>query len=368
MEAITPLLLILFLSLSGWDSGLTPNWRLHTFVGISTGLLWIARAIWVRVHPTASLAFLVAAMSMAWVAFSPEGSFLEYSGPSRELLMSSAAQSCVFLLCIIIPVLYSSDFEIKWILNAFEGLCVINSVIMLVNYCRNGQANGLINNPSINATFIVMTLPMVIFRDKVKMNMVIKTIFMVLPISAILAAKSSTAWTGIVVGMLAYALFVLRDSFKKLTLCLIFILADFYAIYKYSGWKMLGGNGRYFLWQETMAFYIDSKRYILGLGGGTWHPFLWEMQKANGMNDRFLSAHSEPIQVLFEQGALGLLSLFILYSFMIYKSWRSEKLWLFVTVMVLGVCTLTQFPFRIYLLALFYTLICRVSFDRRRGI
>lgn len=358
-----PFMVILAIGLSCWNSASQPNWRLQTTVGLIGAIIWLSKEIYRRLHWSAGLSFLLVGCSAVFTVFAPISLYSAYPDASREVIASSAAQSLVFLLCIVIPVLFAEMTDLKWALFGFEVLCLVNCVFMIYNYFMTGSAIGLMNNASINGTFVAIVWPMILFRSRFTYHLDQILIRFLLPFSAIIASGSSTAMSCIPLILLSKVIFRHKGKFLKSAIIAVPSTALIYIVYIVSIPKLSSGNGRWFIWQETLAYYIDQERYIFGNGSGTWQPLIWQVQKINGMTDMFLWAHSEPIQILFEQGALGLSIILLLWITMVRKSWNHYRLWVFVSVIVLGFCTLTQFPFRVYLLALYYSLICRFCFD-----
>jgi O-antigen ligase len=102
-------------------------------------------------------------------------------------------------------------------------------------------------------------------------------------------------------------------------------------------------SGREELWPLCLAVWNDIGNFIFGTGGGTFQHFVPLYQHLNGLLFRgtYLRwAHNDFLQILFEQGVVGL-SLCV--GFFVSMFFRIEKkYWLFMIVLILNM--LGNFP------------------------
>lgn len=115
--------------------------------------------------------------------------------------------------------------------------------------------------------------------------------------------------------------------------------------------QYFSGNGRYTLWKETIEMTEDKKLFGHGIGTFRYiyhkHKQSKESRELHGV---FLQAHSDPIEVYFELGLIGLLTLLIIVYDFIRGLIRKTDLetWTFATIaFALALNSVGNFPFQL---------------------
>jgi hypothetical protein len=244
--------------------------------------------------------------------------------------------------------LYLNPAYKKLHLVAYLGL--LNSFLVLGHGYFYGGFYGMLNNHSFDATFIACCYPIIAFIPSVNLNKIsIKEYIWIficafVPLIAIIKVGQSSAYAVLFTSMAAYIL-----SHKKSILLSIstILVGLFFSIYRLKD-TAFEGSGRFGVWDSSIILFNDMDSKISGFGIGTaeWMiPF--SQIRANGgkfPSDFFTWMHNDYLQVLFEQGYIGLILLIIICINSIYKSYKLP--WLFSTVIALLVAMSTQMPFR----------------------
>lgn len=137
-----------------------------------------------------------------------------------------------------------------------------------------------------------------------------------------------------------------------------------------QGEALFNSSGRVLVWKQTMPFWWQYLNHIVGAGVGTYFLYGPSVQ-INNLKDvpdgyvlpAFFWAHSDPLQILFETGYIGLILSIIVCVRAIYKS--RNRPWLFDSLILYTVTLFWQMSLRHVLLtclgALFVTIAFRDS-------
>jgi hypothetical protein len=117
------------------------------------------------------------------------------------------------------------------------------------------------------------------------------------------------------------------------------------------GSKFLGDSGRYHVWKMALSFWeFNASRSwligVLGFGPGTYGFFGPAVQSATGGSTIFPWLHNEYLQVLFENGIVGLSLVLILLSTALYKTRKNPCL--FAQISTFAFVSITQFTGRVF--------------------
>lgn len=349
-----PLLFVLWVTM-------TPDqpwhWRSQLAIGVTVALAFLAVKIHERVHWSAAIPFFISGCSAAFCTFSPHSPYVEYEINSQNIFYAASAQSLVLLLSVTLPILLIDHADLVLWLDAFCFSALLNSIGMILEFVLHMQPGGIMNNPSVDATFIALTLPAIFYRLKDKPLTHLKWTFALLIVAATIISKSNTGLAIICFEGILYVTLRFKKSLYT-ALAIFASLPTILAIQILLGDKFAHSSGRYSIWKISIAQWVDLHRYIFGTGSGTFRVLGPQAQRLNLVGQDWIWMHNEPLQVLFEQGIIGLLALCILFVYMLKGS---KQIWLKVTVLAMFVGSLTQMPFRMYPFALFYALVCRLS-------
>jgi hypothetical protein len=332
-------------------------WRMHLTWGVWASVFWISNEVRKKTHWSAALTFLLCTGSAAYVTFYPDSPFKEYGFCSEAAFDTVGAQALAWLTLIVVVTISLSKRQLTLWVEAFCFAGLLSSCIMIIKFFIKLPPDAIFDNPSLDSTFLALTLPFTFYslRNYTK----ILLFFLILNVLAIGVSKSHTGMTLLAFESLLYLILTFRRSLVT-ALAIFSIPLAVLAMQVLIGAEKFGqSSGRTTIWKITLAQFVSLGNYVFGNGSGTFWILSPDAQKLNGITMIFPFVHNEPLQVLFEQGIVGVIFLSILFYYMI-KGSKSEK-WMLITVLSLGVASLTQPIFRYYPFALFCALICRMS-------
>lgn len=192
--------------------------------------------------------------------------------------------------------------------------CMISSVAAFFG------RGGFVGNPSMNGTLIAITLPMAV--EAVGCVFVLPEIIATLGIVAIFHIGQSipigvlcVVWLSFYVAERRHA-HVKVNLFYPILLCLIFISVAFIAQYPI----LFDSNGRFNSWKHVLSWWWSAKQIWFGLGTGS------SLIIFRGVNALSPFAHNDYLQVLFENGIVGMLSVYPLLWYALVKAFNRPLL------------------------------------------
>lgn len=253
--------------------------------------------------------------------------------------------------------------------------CIINAVNMIFlfffsgNYCQaDNSCEGVLGNPSMSACIMVNCLPFLLrFCDSIEQNdtskKVIKWMSLIAVVSATLISRSSIAIGMLILIPVSYGL--IWHGFKKSVPWII----GYSLIGLFVGWMVLGNSlfdssNRFQSWKtffepwltpEYMSMFRNNDsnwimlrdywHFISGTGTGTFanfsanvgidgvnHPsFWWDMM------------HSDWLQILYENGFVGLALVVALFFKCLKNMYDSMEDDIFVGLILYGSCALFNY-------------------------
>jgi hypothetical protein len=279
-----------------------------------------------------------------------------YPIPTDPVLMARAGSEILY--SVITVILFSTLLLIKdkkffeKILRLLFLSAIINSFVLIFNHFFLNQTNpyGMLNNSTADACFIVSLLPLSFsyLYEKKFLLFLISGLPMIFSIGL---SHSNTAIGGIGICLAFYLLQMM--SFKRWVLIMIPITLLFIFFSKIIiGNRLLVDHGRYFVWEGSWRFFKEFANYWIGFGTGTFTVWGDAWQRAGHLNDPnkftvWLWLHCEPLQILFENGILGLLSALIVFLTLIKRSFLKKSI-VFPIACVYGFTCLTEMPLRIF--------------------
>lgn len=323
-------------------------WRIHQLIVF--GGLSIAIPIFfiTRIGLTATAFWIYLLLSSLWVFQNPWA-----HGPFQFRLDQSASQA--FAIALMLP-MFTVICMKRWlpnILRGFEGIALLDGILVLI------LGYGMFNAHSVDSSFVASVFVMAVLKRDSFFNALpkkLKILVSIVILASILRYGGSTGIIILAVGLLSSAFFE-----RKITPWVLVPIAVLgYAGLMY-GAEFLSSSGRVDAWQFFMNHFWTNENIFFGTGIGTFEwigPIL-----QNRTNDLFVWMHNEYLQVLFEGGLLGLgLALSLLFV-CFRQAIRNQKTWLFSTLVCLSVMSLTQFPFRFAVSALFICFVVRSAVD-----
>lgn len=179
---------------------------------------------------------------------------------------------------------------------------------------------GFAGNASMNGCLIAVTLPFMLSA-----LLKVRSANVIVPILTCLAAIAvSMTSTSVPVGVLCVVLLTLYLS--KFTILLVAFIAAIECSLQGSA-AFFSPSDRFSMWRVFMEWWWYATDHLFGAGAGVSTVLLPSIQKARGMNGNFFMwFHSDPLQVLFEQGAIGAVTLFVAFVGVAWKSRRDRAL------------------------------------------
>jgi len=330
------------------------NALFFALAALPVGLLAYKRfGVWVSL----GVAFFVA--QAAYMAVSPAKPYLEMGSMADIVLGKTNAQANLVGFAVIAFCVAASDKTRRVLLRSFAWLGILNSALMIVRFCFfplwsvqfnrfEHVAYGVLNASSVDATFLAMLTP-VILRF-------LPTPWAILPLVAVFLSQSNC---GIFVCMAGTVVFYSKSPFK-IAVGGAFV---FVASYFWLGETFLNDSGRFNLWRLALSWWSENTlSYAFGMGAGSFYHLGALIMKQAGMNTQyvFIWVHNEWVQILFEQGVVGLgVALLILdHAYQNSKGSRFKLSLIVCVVLSMG----AQMPLRYLLTAVYLGLVvCEVS-------
>lgn len=230
---------------------------------------------------------------------------------------------------------------------------IANALIMIGTRLALGSVYGMVPSPAMNSALVACCLPAMSYRD----SRFSVPMFWVM-LAAIFVAGQST---GIAAALAVFAV-ILMGEFKGKKLPRKVVLLSWAACFGFlalMAWvlmpkgdfsisELLSSRGRTETWRlmlEQIGSGFDT-RQVLGSGLGTFewlHP-IYQAQHTTP-SQYFLWAHNEFLQVLYENGVLGLGALLVLVVRVVHGAWKSPEL--LATAAAYGIAMMTQPPLRV---------------------
>lgn len=216
-------------------------------------------------------------------------------------------------------------------------VCMMSSVYTL--YWQNKL--GFVANESMNGCLIALTWPLALARN-----------------SVYLAGKKELPLVITLVSLHAWAAVFYSGEATPIMMLTAMVFAEFYAKKKYSwmavalvplgiGYLMQGDQltaprGRIDYWRNILGWWVDSGKILFGNGSGTGQIIFPTQGIIEHKPKWVFWAHSDYVQLLFENGVIGLAAFGVLLYFLLKRS-LSRPL-LFSAVVGYAVCMIFNSP------------------------
>lgn len=310
-------------------------WRLQAFIGLVIGSLIVAHRITTVVHWVAGVAIGYALISAAIVF---QGPWELYPGLQFRLDQSAGQAFAQLIIAAVI-----AGFRPTWVLIAAQVLGIVNGILILF------FGYGMFNASSADACFVVMGFHLFLhdtYGSDRGPEALALAVYIIIVVSAIFITGGTTASAMCVVG--ALALFGLRPMAWA---CGIFAVAVTLATSGVS--EFINSHGRFTEWARFLSWWSKNANPLFGTGTGTFE-WLGPMIQARP-KDLYLFMHNDYLQVLFEQGIMGLLLMLGVIGLCFWKTWHSPS-W---RALLASTCVMmgTQFPMRFFISG---TIICTI--------
>lgn len=234
--------------------------------------------------------------------------------------------------------------------------CAIDAFVVLVQFfmdpghCGSENACGsLIGNPSMNACFIVVLLPLAMKTFDPLPRAI--TFFLVL--AAVIISKASIPY-GLLVAMV---LLLAMTQASKRTLGIALLAAPAVALvaWKLLGAELLNSGDRFPMWAFFLSKFNVPANRIVGTGYGTFGVFSINIQQHFHMRENgwWIWCHEDFLQEYFEMGIVGVLLMLLTYLRALVLLVRDELLHEFVALALYGLMMSMNYPLHLAPTAVF---------------
>lgn len=352
------------------------RWQL--FIGLIFLSAFFSYRLTKRIHVSAFLLLGFVLFSALLTSFQP---FYSQDLISLRLRLVSA-RSFILVSMLVFFVSTLSAYKTQLFLKVMAVVATLNACVVLALLPQFPTGVGIFNAGSMDTTFIALCLPLHFsLRPEGKTKMFWFWIALVVPcVCAIVLTPGSTAYLVLFAAALGYFLARRKWKWGILAIASISILGILT-----QGKNLISDSGRlrpwglfmdWFFngppknwdtsevlfqenWNAIMQWRVEHSPLVFGTGTGT---FQWLGPTIQNVHENiFIWMHNEYLQVLFEQGFVGLLLMLWLIGVCLWRVRRRPIL--LATSFGLLASMLTQFPFRYPLSQLFVLLLVKVIFE-----
>jgi len=317
-------------------------WRMHQLVVI--GLLSIAIP-WTFINRIGfwAVCFWSYLLLSALFTFEAPGG----NHPIQFRLDQSSAVAFGVTLIIPIFIFGISSKGLSYVMQAIEVVNFANAIIVAT------FGYGIFNAHSMDSSVMACVTVYGLFaKDSLLRQMSFAPAMVLIPVILFLGGSTGVIALGAGIGAYFFAK-------RKIARAFVYTIPLAAFGFIYFGDLFLSESGRLKPWTIFLDYFFNYTNPLFGSGIGTFE-WLGHFSR-NEPTDVFLWAHNEYLQLLFEGGVIGLaLGLTVLYE-TLTNSFKRKQAWLFATIVSIMVISLTQFPFRFAMSAIFICAIARAA-------
>lgn len=339
-------------------------WVMPWMVAAAIALLVLGGWIGFKTHWSVVPLFLSTTLGALWGFARPEvvsaGEILDVMTLGKH---SAITAFSVVVLAVAVCLLRWTQIAAALIVMA--ALSLIASIMTLYQAIWAGSVpGGFLGNPSMNGCFIAMTSLVFFMREK-GIPLWPHALAGGVSIAAVIATDSSIPVGVLALGLATLRLRSVRQSSRWLPVVGVFVGI---AAISLQGSKFFNSSGRFELWVHALKWWSENANPWFGTGPGTAKVWLPVIQREAGYTRPgwFIFMHSEPIQVLFEQGLVGLLSLLLLFGCALVAA--KNRPVVFASLTAFGATALLNYPFSLPMTALYGMVLLRSAFLRKEDL
>ena len=241
-------------------------------------------------------------------------------------------------LIIVLLFIRNMDYIIKLILGAILSLSITNLYAIYEGLNGNFRAQGLSGGPMWLATFLLVLIPIIFValfdKDKFsKYKMIFSTAFLIAVIALIFNGTRG-AWIGSVIILPALGVIASRNIKKFLgamsigILFIVIIFSNFTQLTSrvstISDTQYQSNTERILMWNSAINMAKDSPLFGVGLGN---YSDMYKNKYINPLAKEHYQghAHNNFMQMLGENGLIGLSSFVIMFGYILLFSWRKKQ-------------------------------------------
>lgn len=251
---------------------------------------------------------------------------------NRLALRLSGAEDAALFLLLVSCFVFCRLAWVRVVASALVVCSFINALIIWVGFFEGYEAYWRIgfmaNNGSMDACLIATLFPFLSYRRH-NWKTPWPLAWLMVPVGAILLTQSSMGIATLAVAVSAMLVAEWYQGMSHRQMYAPPVIGGFLAICSalfYVSWnEWVDTTARSLIWKASMRFWEANANHWFGMGQGTATVLLPIIQKGEGVpfyHGVFVWMHSDFLQLLFEQGVVGL-SLGILAA--LHALWRSFK-------------------------------------------
>ena len=328
------LVFILFLIVAFCTVPAINGWAFRQYLGFAFISILISIMLTKKFHISVGLCFFITTLYGLFRSGIPQ-----FGSEVVSSIMVLLLFSCISL--------GFSESLLNLILPALALVAIGDAIIMLVRFLMHFEymdVYWVLTNASLDASFIALMFPIVWILGQKKSVQIPLSIFIVL---AVVAAKSNTALLVLVI-----------TGISLFWEALVLVPLSYFAL----GHKFAHSEGRIDNWKIMMGFWQDHVNHLFGSGPGTYWILAQSIQAHKAGDQVWGWMHNDFLQVLFEQGLIGLGSVLFLYFMMLWKSFKKPIL--LSMVIGYGVIAMTLYPIHLFFFQLIGLALIALCFNR----
>lgn len=266
--------------------------------------------------------------------------FERYSTEPFEIqspLRQASSFGLVFFILATIAVTYLPKRAVQNLLSFFGLFGMVTAIGILLEPQREWWV-PFFDNPSMGCCFVIMTLPL-IPRDRFKL---LPRIGFGLAVLCVYLIKASTPVLALAALIGSY---IFTSSRRKYLWVLLGIPVICLSLLPYSFWMQ--DNGRFWIWKIATNWWAEQGigTVLFGTGLSTTRvllPIVQSFHTTNMEGPWFFWMHNDWLQILFEQGVVGLSAALLLFGYILKTSIKDRGL--FSAIIVYSAVMVTNFP------------------------
>ena len=381
MGQILIIISLLAVSATQWQGEV---WRSKIFTGLVILTLWVCGIVAKRIHWSVALALLSTIGSSLSIFAFP---LFRYTGPSAASFDAQSSDVAFYVLLMIIPFLFIDKKHIESIFKGVGLLCVFDSVFVLLQWALGHEPfhrGSFFGNSSINACLIAFTYPILAFKpsyrpyDHTKLRSIKRhplfflweVVCVVLPVIAVFLSGSSMA-----LGALSGACFVYmlstskKRALRKLLMSAAAVILIMAVGFLFLGAELFQDSDRFAIWRQAFDWWNTNANFWFGTGAGTYFLIGPYIQSLNQFREGnwWLWMHNDWLQLLFEQGFVGLSAFMAAFLFVIRTCIKENMPWLLASVVAYALTAAGNYPARLMVHGFLGVLFCVAAFKLSHG-
>ena len=230
------------------------------------------------------------------------------------------------------------------LIRGFQNVAILNAVTIFLTAMVAREPMGILFNASMSGCFAAATLPLFFVRRPYPWH------WIALVASSVLVAGQSMPF-GVLV-FLGCVWMIQRRRFNELALLAVAAACLGFAL---MGDQLLSSNSRFTAWRVAMSWWQDHANPWLGSGSGTFvsiGPDLTNGRHPDAFPAKWMWLHSDWLQILFEQGILGLCLATAVFVTALRRFYHAQNQAGFYALIACGAFAAANMPLRYPLTAL----------------